>query len=151
MDQFRQNIVWLRNKVNLSQEKFGKLFDLTRGQIESYEKRNTEISIRDAEKICKYFRISLDQFFNSKIDDSDFGTAEPADASQSLQVLISDLKRDKEDLRERNIELKERNSELKEKNNELKTKIKDLELQIVALTNKLPANPLPKGRKISHS
>lgn len=133
MHHFKRNIVWLRQSTHLSQEKFGELFSISRAQMDSYEKKSSIPTIPIVNKICKYFNITLDQIFNEELDEN---SLKKKVADNNLQ-LISELRKDKEDLRELNRELKEQ--------------IKELKKQIVALQEKLPADPLSKRQKASHS
>lgn len=66
------NIKFLRDKNNLSQYAFAKLFDLTRGKIASYEV-GTEPALRTIVAISKHFGISLDDLLTA-----DLSTMPPA-------------------------------------------------------------------------
>ena len=59
MTQIGKNIKKIRNVRGLSQQAFGDLFELTRGNISSYEEFRAEPKIEVVVKIAKYFGIPL--------------------------------------------------------------------------------------------
>lgn len=126
MDQFRQNMRWLRNRNNLSQEAFGNLFGLTRGQMDSYERGKAWPSIEDANKICKYFDITLDMFFNQELTDSLMNGPESTKTSkyEDKDWIIEQLEIDKQDLRKAKANADELIDRLKAEIKELKASIK---------------------------
>lgn len=62
------NIKHLRKQDRESQEVWGKKFDLTRGMVDSYERQIAKPNTEAAQKICKYYKITLDELFNKDID-----------------------------------------------------------------------------------
>jgi transcriptional regulator with XRE-family HTH domain len=102
MDQFRQNMRWLRNRNHLSQEAFGNLFGLTRGQIDTYERGKAALSIEDANKICKHYGIMLDQLYNQNLADELKEGSNVAELDRKYldkDRIIDQLEIDKQDLR----------------------------------------------------
>jgi phage repressor protein C with HTH and peptisase S24 domain len=63
-----ENIKYLRGTLNLNQAEFGKLFDLTRDNIASYE-RGSFPRIDVLNKIVEHFHISLDDIVNLNISE----------------------------------------------------------------------------------
>ena len=59
MHYFAKNLKYLRRGKGLSQEEFGKLVGLNRGNIASYEKQTAEPSIMNLSRISKYLNIDL--------------------------------------------------------------------------------------------
>jgi transcriptional regulator with XRE-family HTH domain len=54
------NIKFLRNYSGLSQTKFGKQSNLTRGQVDSYERNVAEPSIETVEALANVYSLSTD-------------------------------------------------------------------------------------------
>ncbi|MBA1336483.1 MAG: hypothetical protein HPY66_2918 [Firmicutes bacterium] len=50
----------LRKENNLTQEKFGKLFNIAKNTVSQYENGISTPDIQTQKKICEYFNISLD-------------------------------------------------------------------------------------------
>jgi transcriptional regulator with XRE-family HTH domain len=61
------NIKKIRTTKGLSQQAFGELFDLTRGNISSYEENRAEPRIETVVKIANYFSIPLDHFITRNL------------------------------------------------------------------------------------
>tara|TARA_Y100000739_G_C20533840_1_gene430258 strand:+ start:273 stop:935 length:663 start_codon:yes stop_codon:yes gene_type:complete len=62
-----KNIKKIRNTKGLSQTEFGKIFDLTRGSIGSYEEGRAEPKIETLKEIAKKFSISLDDIITKEL------------------------------------------------------------------------------------
>lgn len=62
MQEFGERLKYLRQKNNMTQEEFGKLFDppLAQSTIGTYEKNLREMSYRNLIFLCKRFSVSLD-------------------------------------------------------------------------------------------
>ena len=58
------NISYLVDKLNCTQDEFGALFDLKRGNVNQYVKEKAQPKIETIQKICKHFEISIDDFIN---------------------------------------------------------------------------------------
>jgi len=67
MSKVGHNIKKLRNVKNLSQQAFGDLFGLTRGNISSYEELRAEPKIEVIIKIANYFSIPLEHFLTKQL------------------------------------------------------------------------------------
>lgn len=53
------NLIFLRHSIKFSQMEFGWLFDLSRGQVRSYETGLHEPKIKTLIKISHHFKISI--------------------------------------------------------------------------------------------
>ena len=62
MDILCRRLKELRERNNLTQEKFGEIINVKRGTICYYEKGRNTPSIEDLAKLAEHFRISLDYF-----------------------------------------------------------------------------------------
>lgn len=67
MSQIGHNIKKLRKVKGLSQQAFAELFELSRGNISSYEEQRAEPKIDVVTKIANYFSIPLDYLLNKNI------------------------------------------------------------------------------------
>ena len=67
MSKIGYNIKKLRNVKNLSQQAFADLFELTRGNISSYEEKRAEPKIEIAIKIANYFSIPLEPLLTKQL------------------------------------------------------------------------------------
>lgn len=67
MSNIGYNIKKLRNVKGLSQQAFAELFNLTRGNISSYEEMRAEPKIDIALKIANYFSIPLSNLIDKKL------------------------------------------------------------------------------------
>ncbi len=67
MSQIGHNIKKLRKVKGLSQQAFAELFELSRGNISSYEEQRAEPKIDVVTKIANYFSIPLDHLLNNNI------------------------------------------------------------------------------------
>ena len=83
MTKIGYNIKKLRSVKNISQQAFGELFNLTRGNISSYEEFRAEPKIEVVIKIANYFSIPLEHFLtkplsvNEILNFSDYFNEEP--------------------------------------------------------------------------
>lgn len=67
MTHIGKNIKKIRNVKGLSQQAFAELFELTRGNISSYEEFRAEPKIESIIKIANYFGIPLDHFIQKDL------------------------------------------------------------------------------------
>ena len=67
MTQIGKNIKKIRNVKGLSQQAFADIFDLTRGNISSYEESRAEPKIEVVIKIANYFGIPLNDFIEKDL------------------------------------------------------------------------------------
>lgn len=93
MSQIGQNIKKLRKVKGLSQQAFAELFDLTRGNISSYEEQRAEPKVEVATKIANYFSIPLQHLYDKNLSvneilkfDAKFETPEKT-ASIELKII----------------------------------------------------------------
>lgn len=61
------NLKTLRSDSGMTQDQFGKQFDLTSYSFASYEQGKVMTPIDLAIKVCRYFHIELEYFFTKKI------------------------------------------------------------------------------------
>ena len=69
MTQIGKNIKKIRNVKRLSQQSFADIFDLTRGNISSYEESRAEPKIEVIMKIANFFGIPLADFIEKDLSD----------------------------------------------------------------------------------
>lgn len=67
MTKIGANIKKIRTTKGLSQQAFAELFELTRGNISSYEENRAEPRIQTVMQIAKYFSIPLNQFITQNL------------------------------------------------------------------------------------
>ena len=67
-----KNITYLVNKLGCSQDEFGALFNLNRGNINQYVKEKTQPKIDTIQKICKHFDILIDDFINFDLSEKTY-------------------------------------------------------------------------------
>lgn len=67
MSFFGKNIKKLRGINNLSQQEFGKLFDLSRASIGSYEEERADPKIEALINISKYFNLNIDDLLTKEL------------------------------------------------------------------------------------
>ncbi len=67
MQLFASNIKYLRNKKGLSQQALADEFDLTRGQLASYEDNRAEPSQETLIKYSNFFRLPIDAFIKNDL------------------------------------------------------------------------------------
>lgn len=67
MSQIGHNIKKLRKVKGISQQAFAEIFDISRGNISSYEELRAEPKVDIATKIANYFSISLDDLLNKSL------------------------------------------------------------------------------------
>ncbi len=67
MTKIGSNIKKIRTTKGLSQQAFAEIFDLTRGNISSYEESRAEPRIETVVRIANYFSIPLDHFISRSL------------------------------------------------------------------------------------
>ncbi|KYP16463.1 helix-turn-helix transcriptional regulator [Flavihumibacter sp. CACIAM 22H1] len=67
MTKIGANIKKIRTARGLSQQSFGELFDLTRGNISSYEESRAEPRLETSLRIANYFSIPLEHFISRSL------------------------------------------------------------------------------------
>ena len=68
-----ENISYLVNKMKISQNEFGAIFDLKNGAINSYLVKKALPKIETIQKICDYFDITIDAFINTSLEETNGG------------------------------------------------------------------------------
>lgn len=64
-----ENISYLVNKLKCSQDEFGAIFDLKRGNVSYYINQKALPKIDTIQSICEYFNITIDEFINTDLSD----------------------------------------------------------------------------------
>lgn len=59
-----ENILYFVKLSKLSQDDFGAMFDLKRGSINSYASGKSLPKVETIQKICIYFKVTIDDFIN---------------------------------------------------------------------------------------
>lgn len=62
-----ENISFLTKKNNLSLDDFGNIFDLSKGLTGQYVRKLSLPKIATIQKICAYYKISIDDFVNTDL------------------------------------------------------------------------------------
>ena len=90
-----ENISFFVRNSNLKQDEFGLLFDLKKGVVNQYMQKKSLPKIETIQKICKHFKVSIDDFINLdlsskglKITGEVSMIAEPEDKYSSKDALI---------------------------------------------------------------
>lgn len=60
----------LRKRRGLKQDDLAELLELSRGQISNLESGRRNLSLRQLEKLCEYFKVDISYFFMSITTDS---------------------------------------------------------------------------------
>lgn len=61
------NIKYLCEQNLLKQDEFGLLFDLNKGVVGTYVRESANPKIEVIQKICSYYKISIDEFVNTDL------------------------------------------------------------------------------------
>lgn len=69
MHYFAKNLKYLRRQMGLSQEEFGRMVGLNRGNIASYEKQTAEPNMMNLSKISKYLNIDLGELIDKDLSE----------------------------------------------------------------------------------
>jgi len=90
-----ENISFFVRNSNLKQDEFGLLFDLKKGVVNQYMQKKSLPKIETIQKICKHFKVSIDDFINLDLSSKGFKItgevsmiAEPEDKYGSKDALI---------------------------------------------------------------
>lgn len=60
----------LRNRRNLKQDDLGQLLNLSRCQISNLESGRRNLSVKQLEKLCEYFKVDMTYFIMTETTDS---------------------------------------------------------------------------------
>lgn len=67
---FAQNIKYLRNRKSLSQQRLADIFEISRGQLASYEDNRAEPNMETLIKLSNYFKLPIDTLIKHNITKS---------------------------------------------------------------------------------
>lgn len=120
------NINFLTKKNNLSLDDFGNIFDLSKGLTGQYVRKLSLPKIITIQKICAYYKISIDDFVNT-----DLSAAKPYAMKQGELLYANENKDQPYVISPRYVELLEKS-------------IQDKEKIIKSLEEKLQEKQIPK-------
>ena len=91
MSFFGKNIKKIRVLNNLSQQEFGKLFELSRASIGSYEEERADPKIDSLIKIAKHFKLNIHDLLTTELFGLEKNKEEEKEVLQSKSPLPSKL------------------------------------------------------------
>lgn len=112
-----ENISYLVKKMRCSQDEFGAIFELNRGNVSQYIKEKSQPKIETLQRIAAHFDITLDELINSSLQEipKENFTKEP-ESSYGLENELMETKNKIILLLEQEVErLKAENDILKDK------------------------------------
>ena len=65
-----EKVKLLRNRRNLKQDDLGQLLNLSRSQISNLESGRRNLSVKQLEKLCEYFKVDMTYFIMTETTDS---------------------------------------------------------------------------------
>ena len=89
-----EKIKLLRNRRGLKQDDLSDVLNLSRGQISNLEKGRRNISLKQLEKLCEYFKVDISYFLMSETTDSCLDLIEKARILFGSKELTSVQKED---------------------------------------------------------
>lgn len=84
----------LRKRRNLKQDNLGEVLNLSRSQISNLEKGRRNLSLKQLEKLCEYFKVDMSYFFMTNTTDSCLDLIEKAKVLFSSKELTNIQKDD---------------------------------------------------------
>ncbi|MGE0931705.1 helix-turn-helix domain-containing protein [Peijinzhouia sedimentorum] len=93
MNRIHLNIKHLRNSIEANQEEFGRLFNVNRANVTSYE-RSVVPHIVVVNEILKYFNLTLDQLINSDLSNYVYHKNKKKSIVQEDQEIYGNVKND---------------------------------------------------------
>ena len=84
----------LRKRRNLKQDDLGEVLNLSRSQISNLEKGRRNLSLKQLEKLCEYFKVDMSYFFMTNTTDSCLDLIEKAKVLFSSKELTNIQKDD---------------------------------------------------------
>ena len=84
----------LRKRRGLKQDDLAEVLELSRGQISNLESGRRNLSLKQLEKLCDYFKVDITYFLMSTTTDSCLDLIEKARALFDSKELTSDQKED---------------------------------------------------------
>ena len=89
-----EKVKLLRNRRGLKQDDLARVLKLSRGQISNLESGKRNISLKQLEKLCEYFKVDMSYFLMSETTDSCLDLIEKARVLFDSEELTSDQKED---------------------------------------------------------
>ena len=89
-----EKVKLLRNRRGLKQDDLGEVLKLSRSQISNLESGRRNLSVRQLEKLCEYFKIDMSYFLMSETTDSCLNLIEKAKVLFDSKELTSIQKED---------------------------------------------------------
>ena len=89
-----EKVKLLRNRRGLKQDDLARVLKLSRGQISNLESGKRNISLKQLEKLCEYFKVDMSYFLMSETTDSCLDLIEKARVLFDSKELTSDQKED---------------------------------------------------------
>lgn len=89
-----EKVKLLRNRRSLKQDDLARVLKLSRGQISNLESGKRNISLKQLEKLCEYFKVDMSYFLMSETTDSCLDLIEKARVLFDSKELTSDQKED---------------------------------------------------------
>ena len=84
----------LRTKRGITQDDLAQFLDLSKGQVSNLENGRRNLSLRQLEKICEFFKVDMSYFFMVKTSDSCLDLIEKARILFNSNELSSEEKED---------------------------------------------------------
>ncbi len=122
-----KNVKFLRNYSGLNQTEFGKLFGITRGMIDTYEREKAKPSFELLNRVAKHFNLSLEAITQKDLTMNPGLLYSGASVEEQKSVVNGDLLAAKDE----QIKL------LKEQNKFLQEQVKDLTRQLEFYSKKI--------------
>ncbi|MGN1379052.1 MAG: helix-turn-helix domain-containing protein [Bacilli bacterium] len=89
-----EKVKLLRNRRGLKQDDLARVLKLSRGQISNLESGKRNISLKQLEKLCEYFKVDMSYFLMSETTDSCLDLIEKARVLFDSKELTSEQKED---------------------------------------------------------
>ena len=84
----------LRTKRGITQDNLAQFLDLSKGQVSNLENGRRNLSLRQLEKICEFFKVDMSYFFMVETSDSCLDLIEKARILFNSNELSSEEKED---------------------------------------------------------
>ena len=89
-----EKVKLLRNRRGLKQDDLAELLNLSRSQISNLESGRRNLSLKQLEKLCEYFKVDMSYFLMSETTDSCLDLIEKAKVLFESKELTSNQKDD---------------------------------------------------------
>ena len=90
----RGKLKLLRTKRGITQDDLAQFLDLSKGQVSNLENGRRNLSLRQLEKICEFFKVDMSYFFMVETSDSCLDLIEKARILFNSNELSSEEKED---------------------------------------------------------